>query len=264
MGKSRTRKQYILIYYSHFNEDSSIEKELLAGAKANLLICVAGSGERVISLLNCPTVQKVDIVDVNVEALYLTELKICALKHLDVEAYLSFIGFSIAKKSRCEMLNTFSDQLSKDCLKFWQQRANSVENGICYSGHFEKYLKRIRPIVKIILGKQFYQCFNNNKDQWTEFPTRRWNILKWIFSQRFIYILTGMSDQAFVSEQSRLNVIPKALQKALDEDRVESSAFFHLIFKGHLNDMPAELLPYSFSPSFLFKIKERLDTNSFI
>ena len=65
-----------MIYYSHINEDNWVEKQLMDQGHFERLVTVCGSGERVISLLSHPHLSKVDVVDINIKALFLLELKI--------------------------------------------------------------------------------------------------------------------------------------------------------------------------------------------
>src|SRR5690349_17889002 len=89
-----------MLYYSHVNEDNRIERQLLQVSAATTVVAVAGSGERVIALLDQDMCKEVHAVDINQEALFLLELKLTALKALPVEDYLGFCGHAIVGNGR--------------------------------------------------------------------------------------------------------------------------------------------------------------------
>lgn len=244
-----------MIYYSHVNEDNRVERNALMARPARHLYAVAGSGERVIALMDCPSLESVHFIDNNWDALYLCELKMAALDWLPVDDYLSFIGFSSYPGRRYDLFEAIKPSLSESCRSFWETRKKEIEMGICNCGHFEQFLHRAHPVFRFFLGKSFYQCFWAQKADWQGFPNLRWGIVKAFFSYRWTYRLFGMKDTAFISSDSNLKLIPDALQQSLDEDGVGQSALFHLVFNGNLRRMPEENLPPSFQKDVLQRIK---------
>lgn len=220
---------------------------------------VAGSGERVIALLDHPSLETVHLIDNNWHALYLCELKLVALQHLSVDDYLAFIGFDTAQKDRAASFHGFKHKLSEPCRVYWEAQMTTLTQGILYCGHFERFLKAANPFIRLFLGKRFFQCFTTPKSDWRNFPSFRWAIVKRSFSYKWTYRLFGMRDIAFVSADSARSAIPKALQKSMDEDKAKHSCLFHLVFKGHLKDMPEASLPPSFQKPVLSKIKALLE-----
>ena len=59
-----------MIYYSHVNEDSRVERELLQSSNCPSVLAVAGSGERVLALMDITCCKKLHVVDVNEEAIF--------------------------------------------------------------------------------------------------------------------------------------------------------------------------------------------------
>jgi S-adenosylmethionine:diacylglycerol 3-amino-3-carboxypropyl transferase len=247
-----------MIYYSHVNEDNNVERNALLNRPAKSLYAIAGSGERVIALMDCPTLDTVHFIDNNWDALYLSELKIAALGHLDVKNYCSFIGFSPTSEDRWVQFMDLKPMLSEGCRRFWALHRASIEMGVCNCGHFEQFLQRVNPIIRCFLGKGFYQCFSVKKADWKRFPMLRWRFVKAIFSCRWTYLLLGMKDSAFISKNAALESIPLGLQKSLDTDTVPQSGLFHLVFNGNLHQMLEENLPPSFQTAVLQRIKTAL------
>lgn len=145
-----------MIYYSHVNEDNCVERNSFLGCSAKSLYAIAGSGERVIALMDCPTLKTVHLIDNNWDALYLCELKIAALGHLSVEDYLSFVGFAPASGQRWALFEVLKLMLSEGCRHFWATRQKNIEMGVCNCGHFEQFLQRANPIIRLIRFFEFF------------------------------------------------------------------------------------------------------------
>jgi S-adenosylmethionine:diacylglycerol 3-amino-3-carboxypropyl transferase len=251
-----------MIYYSHVNEDNQIEWQVMNESAVHQLFAIAGSGERVITLLDHPALEIVHIIDINPFALYLTELKLTALKNLSVAEYLAFTGFMEEKENdRWYHFMRIRAQLSQPCQDFWTSQRLLIQNGICHCGHFEKFLHRIRPLIKAMLGKKLYRELSNGREGNNPIFRLRWALLKFIFSIKISYRFFGMRDPAFVSKGAYVKLIPAALQKTLDDKLAKSSCLFQLVFKGHLRDMAEIELPPSFQKTKLRKIKTRLNQN---
>jgi S-adenosylmethionine-diacylglycerol 3-amino-3-carboxypropyl transferase len=247
-----------MIFYAHVNEDNLAERNAMFRKPVNSLCVIAGSGERVLALLDHPNLEHVHLIDNNHEALLLCELKLVALRQLSVEEYLAFIGFGPPDKDRWTQFQAIKAYISKDCREYWETRKVSILAGICNCGHFEQFLRRANPMLRFFLGRQFYQCFTSKKAAWQHFPSFRWSIVKALFSHRWAYRIFGMKDPAFISRDAALRSIPDALQESMDKDKANESCLFHLIFKGDLKDMPENNLPPSFQKDVLNHVKTAL------
>lgn len=249
-----------MIFYSHINEDPTPEYTSILQSESDTLYCIAGSGERLIALLDCPSLRRVMIVDSNIEALQLTELKLIALKELPVEDYLGFMGhYDIEHETRLEMYHSIRDLLDNTSSQYWDNNLSKVASGAISCGHFEQFLKRLRPLVRFLIGKKFDRLLTKN----TPPPNQSyliWNMMKFLFRQRIPYLLLGMRDKAFINTDAVIEKIPDAIQRSLDERSLHRSFMAHLIFKGHLRDMNTDL-PRSVEPEVLLRIKDRLQSN---
>lgn len=253
-----------MLFYTHVNEDSELERVTMASIPHEHLLCVAGSGERVIALLGCPGLQQVHVVDPNPEALYLLELKLAALEILDVESYLAFCGFwETTCQKRAAWFETLKPKLSPHCIGFWESHRVEIERGICNCGHLERFLARVRPLANWFLGKYFHVAFQQDFRTAKGFPHVRWCILKWLFSKKWAYWFMGNRDDAFVGKGCQVSRIPQGLQTLLDENRLGKSFMAHLIFKGHLREMEPANLPPSLQPHLLLNVQKALQEKAF-
>ena len=252
-----------MLYYSHVNEDNRIEKDLLSTSGCTTAVVVAGSGERVIALLNDNHCKEFHVVDVNEEALFLLQLKLTALDNFSIEDYYQFIGHHHAdKKNRIDWFNAIKNKMSEPCRMYWEKNISSVEKGIFNTGHFEKFLSRVRPSVNLFLGKNFQNLLTGMPVHSKKFPGLRWKLLKKLYSFRWIYSVWGNRDIAFTSKDASTNHIPDALNKVIYKNESASCFMMHLIFKGNLRNMKEEDLPPSLQKNILQSIKRKLENGS--
>jgi S-adenosylmethionine:diacylglycerol 3-amino-3-carboxypropyl transferase len=247
-----------MLYYSHINEDSRIERSLLDSFNCSSIVAVGGSGERVLALMDSDNCKSLKVIDVNQEALYLLQLKLAALSQLNVERYLKFIGHNTAERAfRLQCLNDIKSVLSPAARMYWEERTDIVSRGVLDSGHFEKFLTKVRPIINLILGKEFKKIFSVNFTA-KAFLKYRWKLIAWIFSQIWIYKLWGNKDIAFIGSGSSNEQIPSAIENIIYSGKARSSFIVHLIFKGHLQEMAEKDLPLSLQKERLRRIQERI------
>ncbi|MCK5371771.1 MAG: DUF3419 family protein [Cyclobacteriaceae bacterium] len=247
-----------MIYYSHVNEDNTIERDLVFLHQPCTLYCITGSGERLISLLDAPGLSKVVAIDSNPEANFLLELKLKALQALEVEDYLHFVGYYEDSFNRLKVFDQIKTELKKESADYWLVRKGMINKGILYMGYFERYLERLRPITNLFLGKYFQQYVIDQKIETGKFPDFRWSVLLKLLSSKSFYRVTRNTDLAFTSSGCDQQIISMALNKTLLDGSVDNNFMFHLIFKGHLRDMQTDLLPPSLQPKLLKRCKSRL------
>ncbi len=254
-----------MIWYSHVNEDSWVEREILLRGEYDQVICVTGSGERALSLMDAPSVKVFHAIDINPEANFLLELKLAALGVLGETDYLAFCGL-LGEKNRFKGLTVgrILEELSPHCRVYWERRIALLHKGVAHCGHFERFLGRVRPLLKVLLGRGFEECFVRPYDSLQNFPARRWSFLLWLFSERWVYRLMGNRDPAFVASKAEPRFIARGLQQTLEEDRAMTSYIFHLVFRGGLDAMPADHLPPSLREEVLNAVRRKFSDPEFL
>ncbi|MFN2438448.1 MAG: DUF3419 family protein [Chitinophagaceae bacterium] len=248
-----------MIYYSHVNEDNRVERQLLTSSGCTTVVAVAGSGERILALMDDEVSNNFYVIDVNEEALFLLQLKLAALKLFSVEEYWRFCGHHTAKKEiRINSFNLLKDKLSPSCKKYWEKNTSAIKRGVLDTGHFEFFLQRVRPSINFFLGKHFQPVLSGGSPNAKRFPKKRWKLLTQVFSWKWIYTLWGNKDVAFVGKDSAIVYIPAALNEIIYKGEASSCFMAHLIFKGHLREMKEKNIPPSLQKDVLQKIKQKL------
>ena len=251
--------QINMLYYSHVNEDNRIERELLQSSGCAGVAAVTGSGERIIALMDYESCTHFHAIDTNEEALFLLQLKLAALETLSIEDYWQFTGHQASSKDkRRKWFEQLQFKLSPSCKKYWERNTGIVEKGIVDSGHFEKFLRRVRPSVNFFLGNRFLSVLSGNSPFSSGFPKRKWKIITRLFSWQWIYKIWGNKDVAFTGNNAAIDQIPVALNQIIYNSEAQSCFMAHLIFKGHLREMSETSLPPSLQKSVLQKVKQRL------
>lgn len=248
-----------MIYYSHVNEDNRVERQLLQQENCPTVIAIAGSGERVLALMDIDCTKKIIIIDSNIEALFLLQLKIAAITQLTTKEYLKFIGHHYNQKDiRINNFEKIKNELTSDCRLYWEKNRSIIGNGILNAGHFEHFLNKVRPILNLFLGRKFSLLFKNENYQLKYLPNFRWKLITYFFSQKWMYKLFGNRDLAFIGTDARNKSIPEAITKIIEEGKANSSFIMHLIFKGSLQEMKEEQLPPSLQKKVINAIRKRI------
>ena len=243
-----------MIWYSHVNEDSSVERKFSQDYET--LFCVVGSGERVIALLDNQQIQQVYAVDTNLDAIQLLKLKLQALTVLDVNDYLGFIGSKkMGVDERIICFKNCLKELDSSSKRYWDRKGALIEKGILYAGQYEVFLAKIRPFLKVLLGTSFYKIFDND---YTYFPSIRWRLVRFFFSIKIVFKLFGNKDVSFVGNQADVSLISTSFQELIDRKEMKGSFMAHLVFKGHLEEMSKDSVPPSLNPEILKSIQKRL------
>lgn len=180
MNKQLENVSFEMIRYANCWEDPFILLEALQEAKGKRIMSIASAGDNTFSLLmlNPEIIVAVDISKVQ---LYLVELKKVAISNLNREEYLSFAGFEPSKK-RIKYFDSFKNQLSKDCLDYWNKNLDAIHNGIIFNGKFEKFFLFFQKVILPLIHsrKKITDLFRKKSaEEQKQFFYKKWNTLLW-------------------------------------------------------------------------------------
>ena len=164
--------------YSFGYEDPLIEDGALKLKATDTVLCITGSGDRPLhALANSP--KKVIAIDANLTQNHLLQLKVAAMKALDFEEYLSFLG-ACPHPNRISVLNKLP--LPKLSQEFWQRHKRWLKQGVLFKGHIERTCFFGASGLQMLLGKQINALFSFNdihaqniflNTVWNPLPLRR-------------------------------------------------------------------------------------------
>ena len=253
---------FSFIRYANCWEDADL---LLTGFNASegaKFLSIGSAGDNSFSLLSTNP-ELVVAVDINPVQLHLVELKKAAIKSLDCESYLAFMGFNISSK-RLSVFNEIKVLLPPDALQYWESNLALIEKGIIYQGKFEKYfLFFSSKIMPLIHSRRTIDALFQEKSEaaQVDFYNKKWNTRLWrlLFNVFFSKPVMGKfgRDPQFLKEV-KLTVSEYIFQKAanhLKSKEMRGNYFLHFILTGTYGNA----LPHYVRPENYAIIKKNID-----
>lgn len=191
------------ILYSMCWEDPNILIRALKINKNDKVLSIASGGENLFALaLQNP--KEILALDINKEQIYLVNLKIIAIRVLDFDEFIGFIGL-IECSNRISLYNKLKPYLNIEERVFWRKNRNAIKYGIIHCGKFERYLYAFRRyILPLIIKKnkiREYLDISTVRYQKTfyvkEWNSWRWKILFKIFFSKTLMQVLGRKKAYF-------------------------------------------------------------------
>ncbi|OAS88285.1 MULTISPECIES: DUF3419 family protein [Metabacillus] len=178
MENSIYRDQWLL--YTTSDEDSESELKALQIKPSDTVVSITGSGCRSLSLL-VDGPKKLISVDANPNQNFLLELKIAAIKELNHDECLSFLGIKQSGVSRKEVFYTLQHHLSPPAQKFWQTHLSKIEEGIIFLGKHEMFYKKyLGSLIFRVKRPQFEKLLEcESIEEQRKFYEEKWNTPFW-------------------------------------------------------------------------------------
>ncbi|MCO4755667.1 MAG: DUF3419 family protein [Bacteriovoracaceae bacterium] len=187
------QKYFNDLNYTMANEDSSMERSIVAKLKSKKILSVCGSGARALALLN-PNVEALDCADLSPSQLGLARLRVELIKKLDIEQYKMFWGYAPYspnehKEQRKEVFRNLElSQSDKDLFENLHKQ-NSWES-LLYKGKWESSFCGFGKLTQVLFGHKALELFQFSELKAQQeyldksFPWKRWNFLIKIIGNR--------------------------------------------------------------------------------
>ncbi len=251
-----------IIRYANCWEDADILLEGLTPAEGSKILSIGSAGDNSFSLLTA----KPDIVvaiDINKIQLHLIELKKAAIKKLNYEEALQFLGFSASEK-RMELFECIKDEMSPQAVGYWEKNISLIHRGVIYAGKFEKYFQMFsQSILPRIHSKNTVAMLlsSKTKTEQEHFYKEKWNTWKWkllfkIFFSKYIMGKFGR-DPRFMKEVE-VSVSQTIYNKAaahLQSEEAQKNFMLHFSLTGNFG----ALLPHYMRKENFEIIKSNID-----
>lgn len=262
MGNLAQKVDFGLIRYANCWEDPEVLLNGLAPKSGSKILSIASAGDNSFSLLTTDP-ELVVAVDVNQTQLYLVALKKAAIRHLDYEDTLAFLGFCDGA-DRLTLFQRLKPELKADVRQYWEQHADVLVKGVIHQGKFERYFqlfaKRVLPFIhsKRHIGRLLAP---KEELEQIQFYHRKWNTWRWrlffhIFFSRFVMGRLGRDPQ-FLKEVG-VKVSSYIFQKA-EKQLKKVNAQQNPILRYNLTGDFGALLPHYLQPAHYDKVKSNLD-----
>lgn len=147
------------ILYSTCDEDAESELSALAVHSGDDVLCVTGSACRTLSLIS-RNPRSITSIDYAAGQNYLLELKLAAIRHLDYERLLGFLGVEPALNARMADYRSLEKHLSPAARRYFSHYARDVEAGVLFRGRHEKfYIRILSPFLHLLYGRALREIF---------------------------------------------------------------------------------------------------------
>ena len=196
------RADFSFIRYANCWEDAEVLCQALSPAPGKRFLSIASAGDNSLALLTGGA--EVIAVDLNSTQLACTEIRREAIRELDYDTCLEFLGFR-ESKIRCNVYKQFKNNLSESAREFWDANTNIIQDGIIHNGKFEKYFQFFRKwVISTVHTKERIQNLLTEKEleERLEYyartwDNRRWRILFKIFFSRLVMGKMGRDPEFF-------------------------------------------------------------------
>ena len=135
------------ILFSADNEDTRSELKAFGSIEDQRVLSVTAGGGRVLSLL-VGRPRSIVAVDLNPAQSALLELKVAAMRALDHEGYLRFLGVR-PSVSRLRIYETLRSNLSSAVRTFFDRETKKLEAGILFEGRFERFIRVVSNVARL-------------------------------------------------------------------------------------------------------------------
>jgi S-adenosylmethionine-diacylglycerol 3-amino-3-carboxypropyl transferase len=164
--------------YSLGNEDWETEKLALQVCPGNNILCVTGSGDRA---LHCLLTGAAEVIAIDANPLqnHLLELKAAALRQLDFDDYLGFLG-AVPSAKRMELLPKVSAGISAAAAGSWTNKKAFIAAGVLYQGYIERCCAIVANVIGKLRGKKVERLFEaTSLEEQRSLVDSEWNSWSW-------------------------------------------------------------------------------------
>jgi S-adenosylmethionine-diacylglycerol 3-amino-3-carboxypropyl transferase len=253
------------LQYSCCNEDTRSELEAL-DVKGRRVLSIAAAGERAFALL-LGDPHEVVAIDRNPAQINLGQLKVAAMRQLERDAYLGFLGIA-PDESRAATYRRLRADLPDAARSYWDARPRDIADGIHAVGRTERGIARMSWVLRRVLGggiARVRACstLEEQHDVAQSLVDRRSvrTALACIFNP-----LTGrllLRDPVYYGEGRRdaASYLRERVKTTLAHHRYDDCFILSLFVDGHLKHSPS--LPLDLGEDTYPTVRERLDRLTF-
>lgn len=250
------------IRYAQCWEDADILLSALAIRPGDVCVSIASAGDNCLAML-AHDPGRVIALDISPAQLFCLELRVAAYRHLEHPELLALMG-SRASARRLQLYQCCRPSLSQDARHFWDERPQTIAQGIGNAGKFERYFALFRRyVLPLIHGRATVAQLLRGGDaaEREAFYTRVWDNRRWrglfrLFFSRLLIGCLGRDPSFFryveggVSERFLART-----RHALVTLNPKDNPYLHWIVTGH----HGEALPFALRAENFDAIRRNLD-----
>ncbi|WP_131783717.1 DUF3419 family protein [Legionella gresilensis] len=254
--------------YSSCNEDANSEIVTLNIQATDTVLCITGSGARVLDLLT-QSPSKIIAIDNNKAQQYLLKLKVAAITGLSYSEFAHFLGL-LPCRNRLKTYYQIRCLLTKDSQIFWDKHKQKIKRGILYQGNWEQHFKRNAQLSGLVRRKKHNKLLTFNElTAQVQFWQQKWDSVFWrlllkLSANRFVWRFILRDPGFYAHVPSDFNIyryIKSCLDKASTLFLFNQSHFAQLLFKGTWDNL---YLPLHLQQQYYETLKSKIDSIEYI
>jgi S-adenosylmethionine-diacylglycerol 3-amino-3-carboxypropyl transferase len=211
-------------------EDWHVELEALQLSAGDRVCCTTGSGDRALHLLMSEGVDVVSVDD-NPVADHLLHLKCAAMRELDHDDCVSFLG-AAPGDDRDDALGFLLLHMGVESSLYWDQNRERVDQGLLF-GNWRAHLEEIASEEERQTLRRLFECETMEEQRF--FLERSWDDALW-------RKLVGRIVAQLQVPLSPYSAIYDRMMRSLERSLARNSPYLRLILLGEME--PSELPPY--------------------
>ncbi|MEE9289031.1 MAG: DUF3419 family protein, partial [Bacteroidota bacterium] len=249
--KPSRKKVFQDILYAQCWEDPQIDRAAFRINPDDTVFSITSGGCNVLTfLLDNP--RKVIALDVSPYQNFLLDLKIAAFKGFSYGELLEFVGVRPSQR-RFQLYERVRHFLKKECRSYWDRQRGMIELGIIHCGRYERYMRLLRRVITVIMGRQLIEQFFLIEDsgERLELYRAKWENARWrLFTRALLSrtVMTLLFDSAFFAyldeDFSFGRHFAKKIERAFTQLPTKTNYFLAYIALGRFlneNDLPPYL-----------------------
>ena len=254
---------YHRLSYSFGNEDCSAEKRALNIQKGDKIVCVTASGDRPLNLLteDCGSITS---IDANPMQNALLDLKMTAMRELDYEDYLAFLGLNPSKK-RLMTYKELCGSLDAKSHALWLRHKRALRKGVLFQGAMEKRMRAGTFLIQLTKKAKVKKLFSfEDVELQKEYARKNIDTKGW--KRVLNFALQPQLTRLFFKDPGLYEYVDRKMhigqylhdriQGAFERFPAKQSWLLSMLFCGKVNK---DHLPSYLTPVGLKQIKPRLD-----
>lgn len=233
-----------IVYSQCWEDPESGRQALLITPDDDVLMITSGGCNVLAFSLEHP--RSITAIDSNPAQNYLLELKIAAIRGLDYDSFLRFLGVRQCNE-RWALYKTARQHLSTAAQDYWDWERENIEQGVIHTGRFDRYFNLFRRKVLPLIhsGRQVQRLLAlKDLEEQKRFYDRVWNNWRWrviirMFFGRFLMGRLGRYPEFFehvdISDVGR-HYLQRA-RHALTEIPIQGNYYLEYILTGGFRDV---------------------------
>jgi len=230
---------YKLIFTQNW-EDPESDRKALQISPRDAIMTITSGGCNTLEFL-CYDPEIIYAIDINPSQSFLLEMKIAAMKTLNYDQFIEFLGLQ-PSDNRIEQYQNIRKYLSEEAAQFWDHHLKIIAKGFLIRGRYENFVKYVGKLIQFIQGRKRVRGLlsKENLDRQKEFydkfwDTRRTRLIFNLFFNKYILARKGLKADYFHFDDGSASFAESFFKKFSHAARnipIDSNYFLQLYLMG--------------------------------